>query len=302
MMKPIISKLILAVFTIVLSSTVAFSQSSEKISSSATTLKKPAYAEKNKARALAARSLVCSGRANMIIGEIRDLGAIHVVKVVDRLNKGALRNELFIRKDGAIMPVYGVPVNGRPTRERIKNADFGRRLAGIWLWRTGQKTLQVGSAQKTDLAYVVNLNPKEQPTVLANQLIVREDGFILPVGYGKTAIMRCIGCGGPGGEAGWGSFGWGNEITLPAFPTGPGGLSESWDHGWDTGGGATGWGWGWGSNWTSPPNQGNDACTGMTPEQCFCRKQCRIECKYADLESNCFENCLDVCEILPVPL
>jgi len=103
-------------------------------------------------------------------------------------------------------------------------------------------------------------------------------------------MLRCIGCGGPGG----GSFGWYDEAMLPSI--------DDWALDWDTGWWGTGWGWGWGSfeNWTPPADSGHDDdCQGLTSTECYCLQKCRRECRHADLNSNCFENCADNC-LLPV--
>ena len=254
------------------------------------------YAKKEKVRELIVDLLPRSGRLGMTVGEIQSTGAIYVVKIIDQKKKGVVRNELIVRKDGAVMPVYGVRVNGEPSKQPVNSLEKARRLAAIWLWKTDNQNMRVGTAYQTHLAYVVTIHDAKEPNKPVSQIIVRKDGFLLPVSNGISLSPnspRALG-------AGVASFGWTDPFFEPTFDTNWD-SGEWWGSDWDTGWWGEDWGWGWGSigNWTRPsdPPPDNGPCSGMTEEQCFCLQNCRNQCENAPPD-HCFEDCVDICGLV----
>lgn len=245
------------------------------------------YASEERIRELVTDLLPRSGRPKITIGKVQDMGAVFVVNIVDQ-QSAVIRNEIFIRKDGAAMPLYGVLVNGKPLKHPVDSPEKARSMAAIWLWRTDQKNMLPGAFYQTDLAYVVEIKDAKEPKKIANQIIVRSDGFLLPVGNGRTVIPLSAGGHYPGEP----EFDWIDEFNITDIP-------ESdiwWGNDWDTGWWGSGWGWGWGSAGTwKPPNDDDEECPeNSTQLECFCLRACREQCKSAPPD-RCFEDCADEC-------
>lgn len=241
-----------------------------------------------------------SGHKGVQTGIVKDFGGFFIVTIVDAKNPKIIRNEMVVRKDSAVLPVYGAHFAGRPVRMRIDTANKARSHARIWLWKTKQDSFIVSGITKSEFTFVVNLSKKNNPREYANQLLIRKDGYILPVGNGQSmtpllssktkaysGFSGCIGCDDlpifdsflNDYDDPWGS--WGS----------PGGYND-WDSGWF----GSGWGWGWGSggSW-KPHDDSDDDCDGMDDQQCWCLIRCRDVCRGLDPTENCFENCIDRC-------
>lgn len=246
------------------------------------------YSSKEKVRRLVTDLLPRSGRSIITIGKVQDMGAVFAINIVDQ-KSAVIRNEIFVRKDGAVMPVYGVLVNGKPLEHLVDSAEKARSLAAIWLWRTDQKNLQPGVIYRTDLTYVIDIQSPKVPEKITNQVIVRKDGFILPVGSGRTFIPLSA----RGHHPGEPDFDWKDELNIIDIPA----LDMEWGNDWDTGWWGSGWGWGWGSagSWGPPNDDDDEECPdNMSQLECFCLKVCSEQCKYAPPD-RCFEECADEC-------
>ena len=138
------------------------------------------------AKSLVDKLLTRSGRKSVKTGTVRDFGGFYIVSIIDEKNPKIIRNELVVRKDSAVLPVYGAHLAGRPVSLKIDTVDKAKGHAQIWLWQTKQEGFIVSGVSKSEFTFIANISSKNKPKENANQLLIRKDGYILPVGNGKS--------------------------------------------------------------------------------------------------------------------